>query len=217
MKTLIFSYLHFFLHPFKAQEALAIEREGEFDPKDNPWLIRPSLLDFLGLSWALACVKGLYGLLAMIMGLKSWNWPGINQGLASKFLGPQFFNANKVLIFYILLEVVLFPLSAFVFIKFWGLLIRFFIKLYDMEFASEQKAIDSVLAASLTSNVFFLVPVMGDVARHLSSIIYLFAGLRQNLKMSILQSLIVVISPLFILFFALLVMGLYVAVLLTAL
>ena len=111
---------------------------------------------------------------------------------------------------------VLFPLGAFVFVKFWGLLLRFFIRLYELPVKDEERAVDEVVAGSLTSHMFLVVPIFGEIAKHISSMVFLFAGLRSNLGMSVLQALMVVISPLFIIFFAILVLGLYIALVFTA-
>ncbi len=214
MTELLRSYTLFFIHPFKSQAQLAAERDLKDQSTAVPYT--PSLFDFLCVSWALSCLKGIYALLGMLMGLKSWSWPKDDGSIVAKVLGPQGFDANKMLIFFILLAVVLFPLGAFVFVKFWGLLVRFFIRLYEIELREEEKAVDEVVAGALTSHMFFVVPIFGEIAKHISSLVFLFAGLRSNLRMSVLQALMVVISPLFIVFFAFLVLGLYLALVFTA-
>lgn len=228
MKDFFLSYLLCFIHPFKVNKYLEEGRENNYlhsEVKDGLYIYpstkklllpRPTLLEFTAIAWIFSMIKAFYGLGAMSFGYFVMKWLALKISIPSVYLFGEAFSYNKFMIFFVLLEMVLFPLGAFVYIKVWELIIRFFINLYEIKLADEEKATSEILSLSLASNLFYIFPIFGELAKHIASLIYIFAGLRSGLGMSVLQSLIVVISPLFIMLFAFLILGIYFALLVAA-
>ncbi len=184
--------------------------------KNKMYLPRPTLLDFAILSWPFLMIKALYGLSAVSFGIYIVKWGAEKLAIPTSFLKIEDIAHNKIVLFYLLFEVALFPLGVFLYCKIWELIIRFFIHLYEIEIKNEEQAVEEVLAGSLSSHLFFIFPIFGEFLKHIASLIYIFAGLRSGLGMSVLQASMVIIAPIFLVLFSVLVIGIYFVVLFAA-
>jgi small-conductance mechanosensitive channel len=215
---IFYDYFYTFLHPFKQHDLLRKERELKTaggaaslrlatseDEIENDSAM--SFLEIMSVSWMFMMVRTIYSVLSIYLGLMTYNYMSEDTGLSNLLL-PQFtFSAQKIVLFVVLVEAVLYPAMLWLYTKFWGVLIRFFANLFEFE-GDSAKVTEQVVNYSLVSNMFLIVPIFGELGKHLSSIIYLFAGLRKNMQLTSLQSVIVLASPillgmLFILFIVL--------------
>lgn len=180
------------------------------------FLPRPNLLEFTCLSWLFSMIKAMYGLSAISLGYYLLKWAAVKFSITTSFLKIENMTQNKMVLFFLLLEVALFPLGVYLYFKIWELIIRFFIHLYEIEVRNEEKAVEEILSASLCCHIFYIFPIFGEFAKHIASLVYIFSGLRSGLGMSTLQALMVVIAPVFVVLFSLLIIGIYFVVLFAA-
>lgn len=227
MKELFQTYLMSLLRPFATQERLRSQRVagmrnssevvslfGEA-PEVNEFETDSSLtfVDAMGMSWILSILKAVYAITAMLIGLK---WLGVMGEEGSYIRGLQFWSdrAQTITVFMIILEVILFPLTLWFYAKFWGVVIRFFGDVFDAQgdcaHISEQ-----IVNHSLSSHFFLIIPVFGELAKHVSSLVLIYAGLRRNMGLGTIQSFIVLLSPLMLLLFIIFLTLLYLALMIS--
>ncbi len=211
MLDIMYSYFYSFLHPFKQHDALREAREAYTTQAGKPNLRLAeeeqssqeldeglSFIEIMSVSWMLMMVRTIYSVFSIYLGLITYNYMSDETGL-SNILLPQFtFSAQKILLFVVLLEAVFYPAMLWFYTKFWGVLIRFFANLFEFE-GDAEKVTGQIVNYSLVSNMFLMIPVFGELGKHFSSIIYLFAGLRKNMQLTSLQAVIVIASPMFLL------------------
>ena len=116
---------------------------------------------------------------------------GVGQGFASK----------KYILIYEVGSVVVFPILALFYLKFWSYLIIFFGILHDKEEESSEIA-NEIMTTSLSTYAFLAIPIMGGFIQKLSFIFYIFVGLKENMKLGNLQSFLVILSPVVVFFSA---------------
>ncbi|PIP89116.1 MAG: hypothetical protein COW01_16170 [Bdellovibrionales bacterium CG12_big_fil_rev_8_21_14_0_65_38_15] len=215
MMSLFHEYFLAFLHPFKNQEALRLIRDramdvsgtrplrlaGDlFEEDEIPTsgeLEQASSLDFvevLGMSWFFAAIEGFYAILALHLGqvfFQSWSTPN---DLALLLPIETTMYTQRVLLTAALAKVVFFPLIFWFYAKFWKVLIKFFAGLFQVA-GDLNKIVDQVVNQSMTAHFMLSVPIFGRMLRHLFGLLHLFAGLRNNLQMSVLQSVVIILSP----------------------
>ena len=154
-----------------------------------------NFFEALSVSWVMAVFKAAYALLAV-----AWGVHLFHLYYDAPFDISNLLDANqKIIIFSILLKVVLFPLHLWIYYKVWLYSIKFFASIADLKEYSEEVG-SQVISNALTAHTFLLIPVFGDAIFHGAFMIYLYAGLRRNLGLSIVQSLVVLIIPLFLIF-----------------
>ena len=198
-----------FIHPFKTQEylgnrhyvretelgkgvlSLASDAHAEADSDD----VGLNILEGVSVSWVMVLVKAMYSLLAVNFGVTAYQWVKGESFDASEMAFSSNFSLQKIMIFLLLLEVVFFPLSIWIFTKFWSVVIVFFADLFECEGDVNQKA-DEIVSNSLVSHLFLLIPIFGQVANRISFLVFLFAGLTKNLRLNTSQALLVIASPL---------------------
>jgi hypothetical protein len=215
VQQLLKNYLYFAVHPFRQSEVFGEVRALELEKRrtmslslvgsrdDETSKLKKSFApmsfyELLSCSWLLAVIKTMYFVLSLMIGhylIRSGTFLKGIKNLDFLRAGEQ--NQETVL-FILLLQLVFFPLGVWIYIKFWKTIIIFFTKLFDKDEGIES-IVDEVVEHSLCSHVFLLIPVFGDLARHFSSVIYLYAGCKNNLGLSSIQSLAVIISPIFLL------------------
>ena len=149
-------------------------------------------------SWIFAIIKAIYAVIALTMGYHFFDAYISNDNFSVLSSLTDNFSPQKILLLAILLEVVFFPLTIWVFAKIWKVLIKFFALLFRVEGDIDSIA-DEIINTTLASHIFFLIPVIGRVAQIVASLVYIFAGLKNNLRMSNLQAVTVLISPILVL------------------
>src|SRR5690606_23750940 len=85
-----------------------------------------------------------------------------------------------------LAKVTFFPLVFWAYSKLWKILIQFFANLFQVE-GNLNKMTDQVVNQSMTCDLMLAIPVFGRMLRHLFGLVHIFAGLRENMRMSVLQ------------------------------
>jgi hypothetical protein len=218
---LIYNYIDLLLHPIKSHESLAEERaQNERMKKNRNFSLvgeedqevhekKTFILDFASfatISWIFVFIFAMYSLCFFHLGefLRDDLTEG---GFFSSVLGTSIFQ-KKVFIISLLFETVFFPLAAWVYIKFWRVVIVFFANLFDKEVEAE--GLDEVVNTSLVGNFFLVIPVLGKIFKSISQVFYIFIGLKHNLKFTTIQSFIVIVSPLILVGMFLLFIAMYI-------
>ncbi len=214
MIELFYKYVITFLHPFKNQEEkrllrtkaaslagvqtlrLAGEQTLEQLPTSSELEEHTSMrfIDIMGVSWFFVAIEGFYAILALHLGqlfFQSWSEPN---DLALLLPVDTSMYTHRVLLTGALAKVTFFPVVFWIYAKFWKTLIRFFAGLFQIE-GNLSKISDQVVNQSMTSHLMLGIPIFGKMLRHLAGLLHLFAGLRNNMQMSVLQSVVIILSP----------------------
>lgn len=214
MISLLHAYVLAFLHPFKNQEGLRQLREhadeatglrhlrlaGEVSSEDIPATFEVEEVatlkfeEVLGVSWLFVAMEGFYAILALHLGqvfFQSWSSP---EELAMLLPVDTTLYTQKAMLSAALAKVAFFPIVFWFYTKLWKVLIQFFAGLFQVE-GNVSKMADQVVNQSMTSHLMLAIPIFGKMLRHLSALVHLFAGLRENMQMSVLQSAVVILSP----------------------
>ncbi|MBL6988369.1 MAG: hypothetical protein ISR65_01250 [Bacteriovoracaceae bacterium] len=216
MQQILYSYFISFLHPFKTQKYLSDLSDNDVE---TTWrgkipFLTLNFYEFLGVSWVFVIIKSIYALISLLLEYKAFDFASHSNSL-SYLLKPAYYDMaifQKTFLFIILLKTIFFPLSAWIYVKFWGVMIKFASNLFTPERDEQQlhRATAEITNSSLCSNILLVVPVFGEFLEFLYSLFFIFIGLKENLKFSNLQSVIVLALPIFSVLLTLLVMLLYI-------
>lgn len=81
----------------------------------------------------------------------------------------------------------------------------FFALIFNPEIEEVESVSSQIVAVSLSTHAFLLVPVLGTFIFYLAFFVYLFGGLKYNLGFRTLPGILTILSPLFFLGFVFLV------------
>lgn len=180
MKNLFFDYFYVFFHPFKIYKDF---HSGEKKPL--------AFVELMGVSWVFKIVRTFY----YFMGIHFLLWL-VNQGLSESIL--DVISNKKIFFYWVLVGVIFYPLFLWLLAKFWIVIVRFFCILYGKDEVILD--VNNVCYNSLTSQGLLVVPVVGEVLVPFAFLFFLFAGLKNSLRFTTLQAILVIISPVFIFF-----------------
>jgi len=154
-----------------------------------------SFQESLTISWIFSIFHATYILIGITMGLNSNQW---NENEWSSLVDGNSFGLTAYSIFSILLNVVLFPLFFWLYGRFWINILRVFSNIFEkIEDEDElNERCEEVVANSFTSYTYLVIPIIGDFLHKLTFLVYLYAGLRRNLKLNLLQSVLILLCPL---------------------
>jgi len=218
--NLIHNYIDLLLHPVAGHQAFAEQRSekermkksrtftlvGEDDPVEEKKAFVLDFATFATISWVFVFIFSFYSLSFFHLG--EYLKPELSEeGFFSAIFSSSQFQ-KKIFLFSLLFEVVFFPLAAWVYIKFWRVVISFFANLFDKEI--EADGLDEVVNTSLVGNFFLVIPIMGKLFKSIMQVLYIFIGLKHNLKFTTVQSFIVIISPLIFVGMFLIFMAMYI-------
>ncbi|TDJ04407.1 MAG: hypothetical protein E2O68_08265 [Deltaproteobacteria bacterium] len=195
MSEIFYSYFSYFLHPFKVNSYFRKKRQDFY----GPFLVDqnvPEERDFLELdfyqilivSWPFFIIHSFYSIFFI----------NVANFVVMSFDVGEMINPH-IMIYAALVQVTFFPLVFWAYAKLWVVIVEFFASLFSLDEKKIEEVSGQVVGVSLVSHVFLLVPIIGGVIRHFAFLVYLFAGLRKNLGLSVTKSFMVILSPLFIL------------------
>lgn len=220
MGTLFFNYISTFLHPFAGHEKLREIRESMLSKEHDRITIitnenvseapiKLSFLEAMSISWAMRMVYAFYAILSINFGVAASKVMNDSESFGNLFFKNFPMKTQQMVLLTTLMAAIFYPLTMWIYTKFWGVIIKFFANLFSIKGNVDQMS-EEVVNHSLVSNFFFLIPVFGEVAKHFSSLIYIFAGLRKNLGMTALQASVVIFSPIFLVVVFFMIIALYV-------
>ncbi|MFY7993552.1 MAG: hypothetical protein ACOVP4_09695 [Bacteriovoracaceae bacterium] len=187
------TYLLPVVHPFRIHRHFHMNlplpgREGERIGALN-------LSEALLFSWIFAVLKGLMRIVLINIVIQSFisfqseNFPFFEMVAQEAGLTTYYF-----LLFSAMLDIVFFPILTMVTTEFWNWVIRLFANLMDFQGDREEVA-HQITVTALSSYVFFLIPLIGELIQAFMYYIMLYAGLRENLRASRSLAFVILISP----------------------
>jgi len=197
MLNLFESYLLPIVHPFRIHRHFHMNqplpgREGEQVQALN-------LSEALMFSWIFAVLKGLMRIVLINVVIQSFisfqseNFPFFEMVAQEAGLTTYYF-----LLFSAMLDIVFFPILTMVMTEFWNWVIRIFAGLMKFEGDREEVA-HQITVTALSSYVFFLVPLIGEIIQSFMYYMMLYAGLRENLRASRSLAFVILITPVILL------------------
>ncbi|GAB4022031.1 MAG: hypothetical protein Fur0010_25170 [Bdellovibrio sp.] len=206
MREIISLFILNVLHPFQIQSELGKQKASNtghlslvtgsyenktYDPTSERWSL--SFVEFLSVSWIFIIIHALYELISLNWGI--FMSEQLFDGKMSDFFMTSVVRFSRVhSLMGTLIEVVLFPLSLWIYAKFWEMIITFFAQLFKVE--ESQDRIRQVIHQSFACHIMLIIPIIGPLVRHIAGLVYIYAGLRENLGMTKMQATLVVVSPL---------------------
>jgi len=203
------NYFFYLIHPFKVQSSFSVKRNKKLVLLDNDILGQNRELSFheaLSVSWIFVIINGIYSLMGVLFSRTAFLKFG-KSDLMAGLISESILGAHRASIFISLVMIIFFPLIAFILIKYWELIIKACNEIFGKTNVGD-RSIEQVTVAILPAYAFLSIPIFGDTFKVFAMMLYLFAGLKNNLNYSALQSLVVLLSPLLFIFtlFAILLM-----------
>jgi hypothetical protein len=190
------TYCMVLVHPFRIHEQF---RHNVSLPGEGERIEPLTLAEALSISWVFAILRGICKILILNFFLQTFistqreNFPFILDLLESSGFSTYYF-----LLFSAAVDIIFFPIGAMVITQFWAWVIRTYTKLLNPELPAEEIA-DQITTHALSSNIFNLVPFIGDIFQAATYIFLLYAGLRRNLEASRSLSMVILATPTLIL------------------
>jgi hypothetical protein len=204
MKTLpqmLETYLMVLVHPFR------IHQQFRFNlpiPNHDGHLYPPlTLAESIGISWIFAILRGLGKIIIMsfflqtFMAMQSEQFPFLQDLFLSSGTSTYYF-----LLFSAALDIIFFPIATLVLTQVWSWVIRRYATWLNPELPGEEIA-DQITTHALSSNIFNIIPFIGDLIQTFLYLFLLYAGIRSNLGASRSLTLVILLTPTVFLFMAL--------------
>lgn len=205
LQGMIETYLMVLVHPFRIHQQF---RHQLPLPHHDGHIYEPlSLAEALGISWIFAILRGLARIIILnfflysFLSMQSENFPFLQELLKSSGTSSYYF-----FLFSAALDIIFFPIGTIVMTEVWAWIIRKYSEWLDPELPHEEIA-DQITTHALSSNLFSIVPFIGDMVQALLYYFLLYAGLRSNLGASRSLAWVILLTPtvfLFMMFFSVL-------------
>ena len=193
MTGLIETYLMVLVHPFR------IHQQFRFNlplPGHDGHMYPPlTLAESLGISWVFAILRGLGKIIILnfflhsFLKMQSENFPFLQELFQSSGSSTYYF-----LLFSAALDIVFFPVGAIIMTELWSWVIRKYAGWLNPELPAEQIA-EQITTHALCSNLFTIIPFIGDFIQTLLYYFLIYAGLRSNLETSRSLAWIILMTP----------------------
>ncbi len=220
MKILVddfYCYFDILLHPAKHHRAWRRNRLIQkldtrqlnllpLSPSPTPSLRSDNLglIDYICLSWPFRLIEAFYEIFSLLYAGTLWqpSFP-VLQGVD-----------KQSFLFKILLGATLFPLGAYIYTRFWRFIILSGLKLFSEDAILGDKkgleeSVEKVVDSSLVSHAWLILPFFGDLLRGISSFVYLYWGLRENLLLDNKKTFFLLFCPFLLAGLVFLLFGLY--------
>ena len=191
--SLFETYFMVLVHPFRIHQQF---RYQVAMPHHDGHLYAPlSLAESLSMSWIFAIIRGIAKLLILnfffqsFLSMQSENFPFIEDLMESSGYSTYY-----LILFSAALDIIFFPIAALVMTEVWAFVIRLFCGWLNPDLPKEDVA-DQITTHALSSNVFSMVPFIGDIVQPLFYYFLIYAGLRSNLGASRSLAYVIIMTP----------------------
>lgn len=198
LSQLIETYLMVLVHPFRIHQQFRFRLPL---PHSEGHLFQPlTLAESLGISWVFAVLRGLFKIIIMNFFLQSFiqmqskNFPFLEELFSGSGVSTYYF-----LMFSAALDIIFFPIGAIIMTEFWSWVIRKYSGWLNPELPREDIA-DQITTHALSSNVFMIIPFIGDLIQSAVYYFLLYAGIRSNLGASRSLTWVILLTPTLLLF-----------------
>lgn len=159
-----------------------------------------SYMELLGISWGLHMLYAFYSLFAIFLGVKSYTYLSTSKDFTHMVLESFSFKYQKLSLLSTLFAVIIYPFIFQFAYKFWKGCFKFYANVFDYEDENFDDKADDILSTAFASNLFLVLPIVGNILSNIALAYFLFQGLKKKYEFSSLQASLVLITPLFILF-----------------
>lgn len=191
--SLLETYFMVLVHPFRIHEQF---RHNVSLPGQDGHMFEPlKLSEAVGISWVFAIIRGLAKLVLLnfflqsFLNMQSESLPMLQDIVRSSGISTYYF-----LLFSASLDIIFFPVTALILTEFWAWMIRLFSKWLNPDLPHEDIA-DQVATHALSSNLFCIIPFLGDMIQSGLYYFLLYAGIRSNLGASRSLAWVILLTP----------------------
>lgn len=179
---LLETYFMVLVHPFRIHQQF---RHQLPLPHHHGHVYEPlTLAESLGISWIFAIVRGLARIIMLnfflqtFISMQSDKFPFLQDLLISSGASSYYF-----FLFSAALDIIFFPIGTIVVTEVWAWIIRKYSELLNPDLPHDEIA-DQITTHALSSNLFSIIPFIGDFIQFALYYFLLYAGLRSNLGAS---------------------------------
>lgn len=195
---LIETYLIVLVHPFRIHQQFrySLSLFGHGGRIYTPL----SLSEALGISWVFAVIRGLTKIIFLnfflqaFLNFQSEDFPFLQNLILGSGASTYYF-----LLFSAALDIIFFPIGALIMTEVWGWIIRTYSNWLNPELPKEEIS-DQITTHALSSNLFTIVPFVGELIQGFVYYFLLYAGLRSNLGASRSLAWVIILTPTLVLF-----------------
>lgn len=185
------------VHPFRIHQQFRYKLPL---PNHDGYLYEPlTLAESLGISWLFAILRGLGRIIVLnfflqsFLNMQSEKFPFLQEMLKNSGASSYYF-----FLFSAALDIIFFPIGTIVMTEVWAWIIRKYAGWLNPELPHDDIA-DQITTHALSSNLFSIIPFIGDVIQSLLYYFLLYAGLRSNLGASRSLAWVILLTPTMIL------------------
>jgi hypothetical protein len=187
------TYLMVLVHPFR------IHQQFRFHiplPNHDSYTYEPlSLAESISLSWVFSVIRGLGKIIILNYFLHTfWQFQSDEFPIIQELIEGPGLSAYYFLVFSSALDIVFFPIIAFVSSELWAWIIRQYANWLNPALPKEEIA-DQITTHALSSNLFSMIPVLGDIVQNALYYFLIYAGLRTNLGASRSLAFVILLTP----------------------
>lgn len=193
IRDLLETYFMVLVHPFRIHQQFRYN--VALPGQENHFFAPLKLSEALGISWVFAIIRGLCKLMLMNFFLQSFismqsdSFPILQDIILSSGISTYYF-----LLFSASLDIIFFPIAALVLTEVWSWMIRTYSKWLNPDLNHEEIA-DQITTHALSSNLFTIIPFIGDLIQTGLYYFLLYAGLRSNLGASRSLAWVILVTP----------------------
>ena len=190
---LLETYLMVLVHPFRIHQQFRYQ--VALPGHENHFFAPLKLSEALGVSWVFAIIRGLAKLLLMnfflqsFINMQSESFPILQDLIISSGVSTYYF-----LLFSASLDIIFFPITALIMTEVWSWMIRLYSKWLNPDLPHEEIA-DQISTHALSSNLFSIIPFLGDLVQSGLYYFLLYADLRANLGASRSLAWVILLTP----------------------
>ncbi len=181
------------IHPFRIHQQF---RHHLPLPHHEGQIYEPlTLAESLGISWVFAIIRGLFRIIllnfffASFLKMQSENFPILKEIISTSSVSTYYF-----FLFSAGLDIIFFPIATIVMTEVWAWVIKKYAQWLNPELPASQIA-DQITTHALSSNLFSIIPFLGDVIQFLLYYFLLYAGLRSNLGAGRSLAWVILLTP----------------------
>lgn len=190
---MIETYFMVLVHPFRIHQQFRYKlplphQEGHlYGPLD--------LSEAIGISWIFAILRGLFKIILLNFFLQSFlkmqneNFPFLEELFEGSGISTYYF-----FLFSATLDLIFFPIGAIIVTEFWSWIIRKYGGWLNPDMPNDEIA-DQITTHALSSNIFMIIPLIGDLVQTLLYVFLLYAGIRSNLGASRSLTWVILLTP----------------------
>ena len=187
------TYLMTLVHPFRIHQQF---RHNLPLPNQDGHLFEPlSLAESIGISWVFAIIRGLFKIVIINFILQSFlAMQSAEFSILQDLVQSSGFSTYYFLLFSAALDIIFFPVGAILITQLWSWVIKTYAKWLNPELPAEDIA-NQITVGALSSNLFNIIPFIGDVIQFFLYLFLLYAGLRSNLGTSRSLAMVILLTP----------------------